>query len=179
MIKIIRMRGTNWHSDEYEIRTCELNSPQHLTDDPYVQAPLRDVLLTHPHYLSPQLLGIESINTCDIDVPIDIIDLQIQSPINKLIRAAADGGANIDAISGVESYKWKPHIKSERRAFRVRTGSGFVWCKDYLPLIVNNRGKKKKIKMYVIWDLPYDYLVGRGTQRDLGWELVQTGCSTY
>eukprot|EP01084_Bolivina_argentea_P283805 486171_1 len=172
-------RILNSSDDDYRISNSKLYSHQQQQQDPNTIPSLRNILINHPQYISPTLLGIESINTCNIDVPIDVIDLDVKTPIDKVIRAAADNGANIDAISGIEALKYKKHVQSDRRAFRVRTGSGYIWCKEYVPLVVNNRGRNKKIKLYIIWDLPYNYLIGRGTQRDLGWKLVQTGCSTY
>eukprot|EP01084_Bolivina_argentea_P283806 486172_1 len=141
-------RILNSSDDDYRISNSKLYSHQQQQQDPNTIPSLRNILINHPQYISPTLLGIESINTCNIDVPIDVIDLDVKTPIDKVIRAAADNGANIDAISGIEALKYKKHVhvQSDRRAFRVRT---------------------------------YNYLIGRGTQRDLGWKLVQTGCSTY
>ena len=100
---------------------------------------IENILQNHPKYISPTLLGIESINTCNIDIPIKMISINVKSPIAKLITGAADNGANIDAISGIEAMKYyQPYIKTERRAFRVRTGAGYIWCKDYVPLSIIN-----------------------------------------
>ena len=97
-----------------------------------------------------------------------------------MITTAADDGANIDAVSGVEALsKYKGHIIPSRRAFRVRTGGGYIWCKDYVPLVIKNGSKYLKTKLYVIWDLPYKYIIGRNTQHALGWRFVNTGISTY
>ena len=114
----------------------------------------------------------ESINTANIDVPVDIINLSVFHPFTQTLPVVADNGANIDAISGVQSIRYSRYIESESRAFRVRTGSGYVWCKDYLPLKVKNGDNKiLKIKMYVIWNLPYDYLIGRNTIHCMNWKL--------
>ena len=110
------------------------------------------------------MLGIESINTCNIDIPIKMISIQISKPITKLITGAADNGANIDAISGIEAMQYyKRFIKTERRAFRVRTAAGYIWCKDYVPLTISNgnNGKLLIAKLYIIWDLPYKYIIGK------------------
>ena len=93
-----------------------------------------NTFMNHPKYIDRELLGMESINTANIDVPVDMINLSVTNPFTAVIPAVADNGANIDAISGKESLKYSKYIKSDRRAFRVRTGSGFVWCKEYLPL---------------------------------------------
>ena len=62
--------------------------------------PIQNILQTHPKYISPTLLGIESINTCNIDIPIQMISIDISAPMKTIITGAADNGANIDAISG-------------------------------------------------------------------------------
>ena len=122
----------------------------------------------------------ESINTANIDVPVDIINLPVISPFNLLLPAVADNGANIDAISGAKSLKYAKYIKSDRRAFRVRTGSGYVWCKDYLPLRVSNGTNKiLLLKMYIIWSLPYDFLIGRTSIKAMGYALMHRGNHTY
>ena len=96
----------------------------------------------------------ESVNTCNVDIPIRMISLNTISPTTTIITGAADDGANIDAISGVEALsKYQGHIKPARRAFRVRTGGGYIWCKDYVPLVIRNGTKELKTKLYVIWDL--------------------------
>ena len=144
--------------------------------------PIQNILNNHPKYISPTLLGIESINTCNINIPIKMISIQISKPITKLITGAADNGANIDAISGIEAMQhYKQFIKTDRRAFRVRTGGGYIWCKDYVPLILSNgnNGKLLTVKLYIIWDLPYKYIIGRNTQHQLGWRMVNIGNSTY
>ena len=142
--------------------------------------PIQNILQTHPKYISPTLLGIESINTCNIDIPIQMISINVTSPVSTTITGAADNGANIDAISGVEAMKYyQQHIKTERRAFRVRTGAGYIWCKDYVPLTIRNGTKLLTAKLYIIWDLPYNYIIGRNTQYYLGWRNINTGVSTY
>ncbi len=140
---------------------------------------IEDVFHNHPQYISAELLGIESVNTCDIDVPIDTIELDVQRPFTGRVRAAADGGANIDCISGTEALKYSKHIRKMHRPFRVRTASGYIYCREYLPMIVANRGREVTVRLFVVWDLPYTYLVGRNTQRRLGYELVQRGSTVY
>ena len=143
---------------------------------------LRNILHNHPKYISPTLLGIESINTCDIDIPIEMISINVQSPVTTLITGAADSGANINAIAGIEAMRrYQNHIKTERRAFRVRTGAGYIWCKDYVPLVIKNgnNGKLLSAKLYIIWDLPYNYIIGRNTYRQLGYRIMNPGISTY
>ena len=136
--------------------------------------------MNHPKYIDRELLGMESINTANIDVPVDMINLSVTHPFTATIPAVADNGANIDAISGKKSLKYSKYIKSDRRAFRVRTGSGFVWCKEYLPLnIRNGEGKLLNIKMYIMWDLPYDFLIGRATSKCMGYKYVYQGNSTF
>ena len=144
--------------------------------------PIQNILETHPKYISPTLLGIEFMNTCNIDVPIQMISIDVSAPIETIITGAADNGANIDAISGVEAMKYYgQHIQTERRAFRVRTGAGYIWCKDYVPIIIKNGNNNKllKARFYIIWDLPYNYIIGRNTQYQLGWKLLNPGISTY
>ena len=57
----------------------------------------------HPSYFTPTLLSIESILMYRLILLILINVIQPIPP--SVIRAAADNGANIDAISGVDSSK--------------------------------------------------------------------------
>ena len=109
-----------------------------------------------------------------------MITINITKPTTSIVTGAADNGANIDAISGLEAMShYQQFIKTERRAFRVRTGAGYIWCKDYVPLTIKNGSKLLSAKLYIIWDLPYKYIIGRNTQHLLGYKLVNTGISTY
>ncbi len=60
---------------------------------------------------------------------------------------------------------------NERRAYRVRTGSGYIWRDEYVPMVVKNSNDHKSLKIYIIW--PYDYLFDRNTYTALGWKLIQ------
>eukprot|EP01083_Nonionella_stella_P095064 266814_1 len=116
--------------DEYmddvdPIRSEYDTSAKSTDDNSYESIPsMRNVLTNHPQYISYELLGLETINTCDIDIPVDTIDLPFKIPFESLITAVADNGANINAIDGIEAMKYyKSYIQSDRRPFRVRTGS--------------------------------------------------------
>ena len=115
----------------------------------------------------------ETINTTNISPGIDYIPLTTITPISTKIYAAADTGANIDAISGVTASRhiYRSFVKKTPRAFKVRTGSGMINCNEYLPMRIRQDGQTHFLKLYVIWDLPYDYIIGRPTQRQLGWYL--------
>ena len=167
----------NYQKDEDE--ECQNSQLTELLQLQNATPTVQNILINHPHYRSTELdipyelLGVESINTVDIDVAVDRIDLPVIRPLQTTIKAVADSGANIDAISGKASLPYSKWLKSERRAFRVRTGSGYIWCKEYLPLNVKNGSKILQIKMYVIWDLPYDYLIGRNSIRAMDYRLMK------
>jgi len=165
--------------DDDERQTPQLQ--QHIFSKSTESIPsMYNTFMNHPKYIDRELLGMESINTANIDVPVDMINLPVIHPFTTTIPAVADNGANIDAISGKQSLKYSKYIKADRRAFRVRTGSGYVWCKEYLPLNVRNGdGKLLNIKMYVMWDLPYDFLIGRSTANYMGYKYVYKGNSTF
>ena len=53
----------------------EIYSPENIHNAPTIDSipPIQDILNNHPAYISPTLLGIESVNTCNIDIPIRMI----------------------------------------------------------------------------------------------------------
>ena len=107
------------------------------------------------------------------------IDLDIQTPLKQKISAVADTGADIDCISGVAALRYRKYAQPLKHALRIRTGGGYIWCKEYVPMIVRNRHKFLKLNLYIIWDLPYDFLVGNPSLKALGYELVQRAMTTY
>ena len=111
--------------DDDERQTPQLQ--QHILSKSTESIPsMYNTFMNHPKYVNRELLGMESINTANIDVPVDMINLSVIHPFTATIPAVADNGANIDAISGQQSLKYSRYLKSDLRAFRVRTGSGFV-----------------------------------------------------
>ena len=121
----------------------------------------------------------ESINTCDIDDSHDEISFLIIKPISNYITSVADTGANINAISGTTATQYRQYIQHAPRAFRVRTGSGYIYCRQYVTITISHNDKQIPTKFYIINNLPYEYLIGRSTIRALGYALQQIKPISY
>ena len=102
------------------------------------------------------------------------VPLQLINPWEHNIEAVADTGANLNAISMDCAYKlYKKHIMSETRSFRVRTGGGYISCKDFIIVSIRHQNNNiHHIKFHIIPDLPFDYLVGRPLLNELGYQLT-------
>ena len=124
--------------------------------------------------ITPDVLGIESVHRTNINPSLKHINLNAINPFNININAVADTGADIDAINGDIASKYHIHIQHARHAFRVRTGGGYIWCREYIPLTIDHNNKLIHIKLYIIHDLPYKFLIGNPTMKKLGWELINT-----
>ena len=99
------------------------------------------------------------------------IPLQIIQPIShKVDDAVADTGANIDVIGPAIADKYKEFI-IKCRGVSIRTAGGNVVATSYLPVHIYTKGKILSTKLYVLEDLPYDYLIGRRLIRALGYDF--------
>ena len=125
----------------------------------------------------------ESISTVNIytEHEMDMIRMKIVDPITHQVSAIADTGANINAISSTTAAQYKQYIKYNHKPFRVRTGGGYISCRSYIPFTLKHPTTEftSKCKFYIIPDLPYNYLIGRPTQRLFGYKLVHVGPTEY
>ena len=131
-------------------------------------------------YITPTLLSMESIDRTNIEPFGKIISLKIIKPWIHEIKPMADTGANINAISlQLAHAMYKKFIQSEQRSFRVRTGGGYISCKEYIPFSIKSQGVTlHDVKFYIIPDLPTDILVGSKLLTTLGYELAQLNPTT-
>ena len=130
------------------------------------------------HYIQSQLLSMESINTTYssyIKPGMGEIEIDIYKPWVHRVIAMGDTGANINAISeGCAHHLYKKYIQTDSRAFRVRTGGGYISCQQYIPLSIKQDGVLLyHNKFYIIPDLPFDYLIGRPLLTRLGYDLTK------
>ena len=135
---------------------------------------MTNIFMNHPQFLFK-----ETINTANIDVSVFKIPMTMIQPFNAKVTAVADTGANIEVIGTNIAMTYKQYLQSERRKFKVRTANGNVLLQKYLPVHVKNGKKLIKVKFYVMWDLPYDYLIGRSLIHSLGWRLTHPTESFY
>ena len=91
------------------------------------------------------------------------VSLKLIKPWEHTIETVADAGANLNAISTECTYNiYKNYMSSESRSFRVRTGGGYISCKDYITVSIRHQNNNiHHVKFYIIPDLPFDYLMGR------------------
>ena len=128
------------------------------------------------YYIQPQLLSMESINTSYssyIHPGMGEIPLKFTKPWKHEIISMGDTGANINAISAAAASKlYNKYIDDDNKPFRVRTGGGYITCKQYIPFSIESDGVILHYnKFYVIPDLPFDYLIGRPLLLRLGYDL--------
>ena len=130
------------------------------------------------HYIQPLLLSMESINTTYssyIQPGMGEIPLNVTKPWNHKVTSMGDTGANINAVSEYCAHHlYNQYIQTDRRAFRVRTGGGYISCQQYIPLAIKSDGITLHYnKFYIIPDLPFDYLIGRPLLTRLGYDLTK------
>ncbi len=41
-------------------------------------------------------------------------------------------------------------VESERRAYRIGTGSGYIWRRQYIPVVVTNSNAHESLQMCII-----------------------------
>ena len=140
--------------------------------------PLKEVLSSHPAFIK-ECQASESINTANITIPVMRIPVEIAQPFKIKIYPVADTGANINVIGAKIAMKYKSYLQHDRKSSKIRTAGGNVEIRQYLPVHFKNGSKTVKTKFYVLWDLPYDWLVGRPLIHALGWKLKQPTASFY
>ena len=127
----------------------------------------------HEHHIRSLLLSMESINTTYINVSAEKVPIVVTQPWDHKIITVGDTGANMNAISLKQAQKYVKYIQSEPRAFRVRTGGGYISCQDYVSFTIKDgETYLRNIKFYIIPDLPFQYLTGLPLLRQLGWHLA-------
>ena len=113
----------------------------------------------------------DTINTCNINPPVDTIPLDIIKPYLDKVDAMADTGANISCINAKIAQQYKHLILYDKRASNVRTANGIKQIRAYIPIeLASPNNKKIKCKLYVFNDIPCDYLVGRRVLHALGYK---------
>ena len=105
--------------------------------------------------------------------------MDVLQPFQEQIITVADNGSNVNCIGPKIAMKYKEFILNDRKEFPLHTGAGDVMCRAYLPIHIKNNSAIVKAKFYVLWDLPFDYLIGRPLIRTLGYHLIQPRVSTY
>ena len=140
--------------------------------------PMVNILENHP-LLNRHLSLQESIATAAIDIPVHKIPIEIVQPFKENVISVADTGANIEVIGPNIAIKYKAFLKQDRKETKLRTANGDTSIRQYLPVYAKNGNKLIKCKFYVLWDLPYDYLIGRSLIHALGWQLQLRPGSYY
>ena len=151
---------------------CSLDSGSESSESDFSSSETSAEKSPEPKILTLVTGARQTICTANVETPVFTVPIRASRPFNRLIVAAADTGANIDCVNYVVGMKLAKYIERDRQSFEVRTGSGRIKCREYLPVYVDKNEKIIKLKFYLVWDLPFDWLVGRSTLEHL--DLTKT-----
>ncbi len=158
------------HSESINIATDHtLRNPYHNTHSNNYKKPATD----------NDLLFRETINTANINIPVKCIAVPLVFPAHVKVSIVADDGSNINCINGEIAEQYREFLREEKSDFQVRTGSGYMLCKQYLPVYTKVNGTLVHNKFYVVNDLPYQWLMGRSLLHVLGYRLRKLDTDVY
>ena len=133
--------------------------------------PINNIFNTHPTYLNIHLDDDK-----EVDIPVPTIPLQLSYPIKEYVTAAADTCSNINAIGAKTALKYKEHVQHVQKPLLINTGKGVLECYDYVNITMDDNTNHI---FCVIYDLPFDYLIGRKLINKMGYHLTRIQYTNY
>ncbi|ETO12199.1 hypothetical protein RFI_25177 [Reticulomyxa filosa] len=105
----------------------------------------------------------------------DAIEIELQTKEIGIIRAVADTGASICAVSDEIARKFHRLLTKDARAFIVIHAGGSIPLQQKLELTINDANNKSMIifkeSFYVVPNLPHNFILSRSALRRLGYAL--------
>ncbi len=109
--------------------------------------------------------------------------LRCVAPFTERITVRADTGADVNAVDALFAHRHhREQVRQLEHPMPLSTANGLAWCHEYIDLELENApepdAKPLRARFYLLWDLPFEWIVGTDTLYGLHYRLVRSDRAT-